>query len=47
VEEFKKIVAAKEQKLKHRGLALFQEARQHKVIMINGIRILVFVKLCP
>jgi hypothetical protein len=42
VEELKKVVAAKEQKLKHRGLALFQEAHQHKVIMINGIRVLAF-----
>jgi hypothetical protein len=42
VEELKKMVAAKEQKLKHRGLALFQEARQHKVIMINGIKVLAY-----
>jgi len=45
VEKLKKIVAAKEQKLKHRGLALLQEARQHRVIMINGIRVLAFLKL--
>jgi hypothetical protein len=37
VEELKQVVAAKEQKLKHRGLA-----HQHKVIMINGIRVLAF-----
>jgi len=47
VEELKKVVAAEEQKLKHRGLALFQEARRHKVTMINGIRVLAFIKLCP
>jgi hypothetical protein len=42
VEELQKVVTVKEQKLKHRGLALFQEARQPKVIMINGIRVLAF-----
>jgi hypothetical protein len=48
VEELKKMVATKEQKLKHGGLALFQEAHQHKITIINGIRVLLaFVKLCP
>jgi hypothetical protein len=35
VEELKKMVAAKEQKLKHRELTLYEEVRQHKGMIIE------------
>jgi len=45
VEELEKMVAAKEQKLKHRGLALFQEVRHHKVAIDGSVKLLQIMRL--
>jgi hypothetical protein len=45
VEELKKVVAAKEQKLKHRELTLFQEVRHHKVAIDGPVKLLQIMRL--
>jgi hypothetical protein len=45
VEELKKVVAVKEQKLKHRGLALFQEVRHHKIVIKGPVKLLQIMRL--
>jgi hypothetical protein len=45
VEELEKVVATKEQKLKHRGLTLFQEVRHHKVVIDGPVKLLQIMRL--